>query len=56
MNHGYLGTEHLVLALLKDQAAAAGDFLRQRGATLEAARNALCSILYGEDETDAAGD
>ena len=46
-DHRYLGTEHLVLGLLRDEKSKAGTFLRERSASSERARDALRSILMG---------
>ena len=49
LNHRYLGTEHLVLALLRDPAAA-GEFLRRRGVTFPAARGSLTRLLAQDED------
>ena len=46
--HRYLGTEHLVLGLLRDEKSKAGPFLRDQSASSERAREALRKILGGE--------
>ena len=47
LDHGYLGTEHLVLGLLRDEKSKAGSFLRDRSASSERAREVLRSVLSG---------
>jgi ATP-dependent Clp protease ATP-binding subunit ClpC len=49
LNHRYLGTEHLVLGLLRDEKSKAGSFLRERSASSERAREILCAILYRDE-------
>jgi ATP-dependent Clp protease ATP-binding subunit ClpC len=51
LKHGYLGTEHVVLGLLRDATSNAGMFLRERSASSERAREILCSILYGDENS-----
>lgn len=41
--HGYLGTEHLLLGLLREEASAAARALAETGITLHAAREALAA-------------
>ncbi len=48
LDHRYLGTEHLVLGLLRDEMSKAGTFLRDRSASSERAREALRAILGGD--------
>lgn len=45
LDHRYLGTEHLVLGLLRDTTSTAGTFLRERSASSERARIIIRSIL-----------
>lgn len=49
LGHRYLGTEHLVLGLLRDETSEAGAYLRDRSASVERAREILRSILGGAD-------
>jgi ATP-dependent Clp protease ATP-binding subunit ClpC len=43
--HRYLGTEHLVLGLLRHAACGASRLLRDRGASVQAARRAMREII-----------
>lgn len=43
--HGYVGTEHLLLGLLREQDGIAAKILTNLGATLEAARNEVVCLL-----------
>jgi ATP-dependent Clp protease ATP-binding subunit ClpC len=45
LGHNYIGTEHLVLGLLRDEQSKAGTFLRDRSASSERARDTLREIL-----------
>ena len=49
LNHNYVGTEHLLLGLLKEEEGVAGHVLRQLGLTLEQTRSDLIAFL---DEGD----
>ena len=45
LNHNYIGTEHLLLGLLKQRDGIAGEVMNMKGVTLDAARNAVISIV-----------
>jgi ATP-dependent Clp protease ATP-binding subunit ClpC len=49
LDHGYIGTEHLVLGLLRDGTSKAGQFLRERSASSEGARVILHWVLHGDE-------
>jgi ATP-dependent Clp protease ATP-binding subunit ClpC len=51
MNHRYLGTEHLLLGLLRCENDGVGSFLKERGVDISAARVALQAVLYGDRGT-----
>jgi hypothetical protein len=50
LRHGYLGTEHILLALLAVEEGVAAEALRALGVQLDAARSAVREII-GEGET-----
>jgi len=41
LNHGYIGTEHLLLGTLREEEGVGGTVLREAGCTLEATRQAV---------------
>jgi len=45
LGHNYLGTEHIVLGILRDPNSRAAKFLREQHATIESARDAVRTIL-----------
>ena len=45
LNHHYLGTEHLLLGILREQEDIGGQILRKSGVTLEETRNLIKQIL-----------
>jgi len=47
LNHSYIGTEHLLLALLHDVRSAAGAVLARHGMTLDHAREQLRTLVDG---------
>lgn len=49
-----IGTEHLLLALLQEDAGFAGQLLREQGLTLEAVRDQIARRPQGEDARGAA--
>ena len=52
LQHCYLGTEHLLLGLLREEEGIAGQVLYSAGATLDEAREQVESIVgYGEEGT-----
>jgi ATP-dependent Clp protease ATP-binding subunit ClpC len=50
LDHNYLGTEHLVLGLLREPASKAASFLNERSASCERAREIVRSILCVDDD------
>jgi len=50
LNHGYIGTEHLLLGLLRENQNVAATVLRDRGVSLEVARTEIESICGRGDE------
>src|SRR5690625_6243710 len=52
LNHGYIGTEHLLLALLDQQATTASQVLSHLGLTHEQAVDTITEYV-GTDELDA---
>jgi hypothetical protein len=54
LRHNYLGTEHLLLGLLRLEDGAAADVLRTLGVTHEAARAQVVAIV-GEGEQEVTG-
>lgn len=55
LHHKYIGTEHLMLGLLHDDESAAGQILRNLGASLPSARTAVESMI-GQSESTAGPD
>lgn len=53
--HNYIGTEHLLLGLLREKEGIAGQMLAKRGVTLDVARERLRSII-GQGEQTALGE
>jgi excisionase family DNA binding protein len=45
LNHHYIGTEHLLLGLIREEEGLAGQVLRKSGVTLEETRNLIKQIL-----------
>jgi hypothetical protein len=54
LRHNYVGTEHLLLGLMRLEEGAAADVLRTLGVTREAAATQVVSIV-GEGEAEATG-
>jgi hypothetical protein len=54
LHHGYIGTEHLLLGLLRDRDGAAGRALHVLGISPEAARQQVLDII-GEGQAEVAG-
>lgn len=54
MGHNYIGTEHLVLALFKDEEGVAAQILAGSGATYDAFRAKIVELLAGFVATKAA--
>ncbi|HJT59115.1 MAG TPA: Clp protease N-terminal domain-containing protein [Ktedonobacteraceae bacterium] len=48
--HHYIGTEHLLLGLLREEEDIAGQVLRESGVTLEKARRTIKQILHEEKQ------
>ncbi|MDR0788360.1 MAG: ATP-dependent Clp protease ATP-binding subunit [Gemmatimonadota bacterium] len=48
LNHSYVGTEHLLLGLLREEKGIAADVLNQMGVTLEEARRQTLKLLGSE--------
>jgi len=57
LNHHYLGTEHLLLGLLREEKDIGGQVLRNAGVTLEETRNLIKQILAATQtqNTDSGG-
>ncbi len=53
LGHHYLGTEHLLLGLLREDAGLASQVLRTSGVTLEQARELVKHLLVVEQTTNA---
>ncbi len=52
LNHNYIGTEHLLLALLREQEGIAAHVLRSLGVKLEDVREEVIEFLGGPSEQD----
>ncbi|MEO0098043.1 MAG: Clp protease N-terminal domain-containing protein, partial [candidate division WOR-3 bacterium] len=48
MNHSYIGTEHLLLGLLREERGIASQVLTSLGAEIEMVRNEILRVLGGE--------
>ncbi len=55
LNHSYVGTEHLLLGLLREEKGIAAEVLNQLGVTLEEARRQTLKLLGSEPERGAGG-
>ena len=53
LNHNYVGTEHVLLGLLREEEGAAAQVLTNLGLTLDAVRNQIVELL-GQQPTMAA--
>jgi len=53
LGHHYLGTEHLLLGLLREEGEPGGQVLRNSGVTLEKARELVKQLLAAEQTTSA---
>jgi len=53
LGHHYLGTEHLLLGLLREEGESGGQVLRDSGVTLEKARELVKQLLAAEQTTSA---
>ena len=53
LGHHYLGTEHLLLGLLREEEGLGGQVLRKSGVTLEKARELVKQLLAVEQTTSA---
>ncbi len=56
LNHTYVGTEHLLLGLIRDGEGVAGQILRHFGVDLEQARKALLDVISPKYQMDADDD
>lgn len=56
LNHTYVGTEHLLLGLIRDGDGVAGQILRHFGVDLEQARRKLLDVLTPKYQMDADED
>jgi len=54
LNHNYVGTEHLLLGLLREHDGVAAQVLRQLGLSLEETRSAVLDLLGASDEAPAS--
>jgi ATP-dependent Clp protease ATP-binding subunit ClpC len=55
LNHSYVGTEHLLLGLLREEKGIAAEVLNQLGVTLEEARRQTLKLLGSEPNAAQAG-
>jgi uncharacterized damage-inducible protein DinB len=55
LKHGYLGTSHIMLGLVRDEDGLAGQVLREAGVELDKAREVVAKVL-GEGDTDVRGE
>jgi ATP-dependent Clp protease ATP-binding subunit ClpC len=55
LGHGYIGTEHLMLALIHEESGAPAQVLAVRGVTLTAARNAVAEMSGPTHDEAPAG-
>jgi ATP-dependent Clp protease ATP-binding subunit ClpC len=51
LGHHYIGTEHLLLGLLREEKEPGGQVLRQSGVTLEKAREIVKQLLAAQQTT-----
>src|SRR5713226_5313281 len=54
LGHHYLGTEHLLLGLLREEGEPGGQVLRKSGVTLEKARELIKQLLAAEQKTSVS--
>src|SRR5690606_27112631 len=54
LNHSYVGTEHLLLGLLREEKGIAAEVLNQLGVTLEEARRQTLKLLGSEPNAPQA--
>jgi ATP-dependent Clp protease ATP-binding subunit ClpA len=54
LNHNYVGTEHLLLGLIRDPEGISGEVFMYLGLNIERARGAVIAILTGYSLTDTA--
>lgn len=50
LNHSYVGTEHLLMGLIREEEGVAAQALRNIGVSLESVRNEVLSLLAGKRE------
>ncbi len=55
LNHSYVGTEHLLLGLLREEKGIAAEVLNQLGVTLEEARRQTLKLLGSEPNAAPSG-
>jgi ATP-dependent Clp protease ATP-binding subunit ClpC len=55
LNHSYVGTEHLLLGLLREEKGIAAEVLNQLGVTLEEARRQTLKLLGSEPSASQTG-
>jgi ATP-dependent Clp protease ATP-binding subunit ClpC len=55
LNHSYVGTEHLLLGLLREEKGIAAEVLNQLGVTLEEARRQTLKLLGSEPSASQGG-
>jgi ATP-dependent Clp protease ATP-binding subunit ClpC len=55
LNHSYVGTEHLLLGLLREEKGIAAEVLNQLGVTLEEARRQTLKLLGSEPNASQSG-
>jgi len=54
LGHHYLGTEHLLLGLLREEGEPGGQVLRKSGVTLDKARELVKQLLAAEQTTSVS--
>ena len=54
LGHHYLGTEHLLLGVLREEGGLASQVLLRAGVTLEKAREVVKEVLASEQKTGAS--
>lgn len=55
LHHGHIGTEHILLGLLKEKTGVAATVLQQRGISTKVLSQAIADAAHPDPETDAAG-
>jgi len=54
-NHNYIGTEHLLLGLLREEQSIAADVLAARGVGIEAVREAIVELRSSGEPPEPPG-